>query len=166
MRITERTKYSDFEPLESSVTAAGVEQIKQAAERLFGRCYDLTVDKFFGLIAGNYSLLGDLREPTVLQIYWLKRFSEDFLPAFQKAIERYRVQPNEREREAQNGTFDLSMQEGMLVFLRDYFGLMSFADAGKLTLGEYFLALKHRYNTDTVQRNYDRIMRREMKLKK
>jgi len=166
MKITEATLYGDFEPIEKHISTAAVEEIKIAAERYYGRCYELTIDEFFALLDCDFSRLGDLREPTVLQIYWIKRFQEDFLPAMQRAGERYTIPPTGRETEARNGTYDLSMQEGMLVFLRDFFGLHTFADAGKITLAEYILARKYKYNCDLMQRNYDRISLRELKHKK
>lgn len=166
MQITEKTLYNDLAPFERYLTADGIKEIKAAAARFYKRGYDLTVDEYFGLVAGDYSLLGDLREPTVLQVYWLKYFAEDFLPSFSRDCETYKSPTDEKQREAQNGTYDMTMQEGMVVFLQSFFGLSSFAAAGGLTLGEYITARKHKYNCDLVQHNYDRISRREMKNKR
>lgn len=166
MRITEKTPYSKIEPLERYLPNESIKEIKAAAVRFYKRGYDLTVDEYFGLIGGDYSLLGDLREPTILQVYWLKYFAEDFLPTFSRDCEAYKSPLNSKQREAQSGTYDMTMQECIVVFLQSYFHLPSFAAAGTLTLGEYITARKNRYNCDIVQQNYDRISRREMKKRK
>jgi hypothetical protein len=48
-------------------------------------------------------------------------------------------------------------QEGMLVFVRAYFGLKSFGEAENVTIGDYLLAKKDEYNSTIFQRNMAKI---------
>lgn len=165
MIITSETKYADFAEYEEFVDEASKAEIKQQAERYFKPCHTLTLDEFWGIMRGDYSLIGDATEPTVLQIYWCKRFS-DFCEEFAKECERMHIQPTPEETAAQNGTIPMEAQEAMLVFTREYFGLPSFFAAGERTIGEYLTARKDRYNQDRARRNYEAAQRAKMKKKK
>lgn len=165
MIINERTKYKDFEQAEKYATQDSLQQIKGAAEKHFKNCYELTIDEFFGVLGGDYSLLGNLKNPTILQVYWLKRF-KDFVDEFSKACERLTIQPTPDEQQCKNGCVKVTPQEAMLIFTREYFGLPSFYEAGKRTIGEYLTARKDRYNEARQHRNYEELQKRKLKLKR
>lgn len=162
MIVTAKTKYRDFEELEKVATAESLQALKQASEQYFKPCNALTIDEFFGIIGGDYSLLGDLAEPSVYQVFWLKRFQE-FAEQFTKECERLHLEPTAEMKQAQQGAIDMQPMESMLVFLQDYFALPSFFDAGKRTIGEYLLARKVRYNEQLAQRNYETMQRNKLK---
>ena len=161
MVITEKTPYSDIIEVEELFADTTIKELKQAAEKKYGDCYNLTIDEFFGLIEGNYSLLGDITEPTALQVYWLKRF-EEFCTEFANSCERMTLQPTDDQTQLQTGCLKLSGKEGMLIFTREYFGLPSFMAAGKRTLGEYLVARKDKYNEAVQKRNFDAWQRRKI----
>ena len=165
MRITSNTLYRDFEVFEQAITQESMQDLKAAAERKFGNCYNLTIDEFFGVVGGNCSILGDgLNNPTVLQVYWLKRF-KDFSEELLHICERLTIKDPSREH-LQNGCVKLEPMESVLIFTRDYFGLPSFMEAGKRTMGEYITARKDKYNEARMQRNAEEETRRKLKLKK
>ena len=164
MKIDGNTKYKDFQPLEAVITEESKKEIMRAAEEHYKSCYALTIDEFFGIIAGDYSLLGDMKEPSVLQVYWKKRFAE-FSDEFAAACERLSMRDPESEKYAK-GCIKLDPQESMLVFLREYFGLPSFFEAGKRTIGEYLTARKDKYNAYVIRHNQEAAMKSRMKSKK
>ena len=165
MIITDNTKYADFAPFEEVITQASIQDIKGAAERKFKNCYELTIDEFFGVCGGDYSLLGDLTEPTVLQVYWLKRFA-DFGDELAKACERLKIEPTPEQAQANNGCVPMTAQESMLCFTREYFGLPSFYAAGERTMGEYLTARKDKYNEARQRRNFEEIQKRKLHTKR
>ena len=76
MKVDEHTLYSDFEVFEKCLTQESLQELKRAAEEKYGSMYNLTIDQFFGISNGDFSVLGDMTNPTVLQVYWQKRFSQ------------------------------------------------------------------------------------------
>ena len=53
----------------------------------------------------------------------------------------------------------------MLVFVREYFGLPSFFEAGKRTIGEYLTARKDKYNEQRIRKNIEDKQRAQLKRK-
>lgn len=164
MQVTSSTKYEDFRPFEECLTPEGVQTLTEAAERQYGAMHNLTIDEFFGIMNGDLSILGDLSEPKVLQVYWQKRFSQ-FCDEFATACERMTIQDTEQE-QMQNGCLPMSPVENVLTFTREYFGLPSFTAAGKRTIGEYLVARKDKYNQARVQRNYLQAQRKKFSKKR
>lgn len=156
MRINSKTKYWRLQPVEKFLTPESVQELKSAAEKEFGSMYDLTFADFWNCCNDDFSILGDMSNPTVLQVYWAKRFV-DFLDEFGKTMKKLEMQPTEDERAAANGLIKLTWGECVLVFLRDYFGLKSFKEAEKITIGELIIAKRAQYNQDKFRRNFARI---------
>ena len=163
MVVTTETKYSELQPLENALTAETVEQFKAAAQRHFGAYAELTIDAFWGAVQGHYDALGDIDNPSVLQVYWVKGF-QDFVQEFTKVCERLVIHDPEDEN-VTTGCVELKPQERMLTFVREYFGLPSFYDAGQRTIGEYILARKDSYNKQKQQQNMLKKQLRNMKKK-
>lgn len=147
MQVTENTKYSVFAPVEQYATPETIENLKQAAQKIYGDTWSLTIGQFAELSDGNgfYDILGDTSDPTVLQVYWLKAFA-DFAKDFAKVLESVKIPQDAAELQAAESCKKVSMLEGMLVFARGYFGLHSFADAEQVTLADYVIARRDEYN--------------------
>ena len=158
MKIEGRTPYKKFAPIEQYVSDESKKAMMAAAERAFKPCCSLTIDEFFGVCGGDYSLLGDTRNPSVLQVYWAKRFAV-FVEEFTQACQRTMLEPTPDQRIASEGQIEMTPQEHMLVFVREYFNLPSFFAAGKRTLGEYLTARKDRYNQMLQQRKFEQLQR-------
>lgn len=154
MKVTSKTKYSDFAQYEPFLTDESKSDLKKAAERHIILCHTLTLDEFFGLLNGDFSLLGDLQEPTVLQVFWLTRFKE-FCDEFTRSCEALTIKDPEAVG-IDNGCITISPQESALLFTREYFGLGSFEDAGKRTIGEYILARKDAFNKWVMRKNNEK----------
>lgn len=162
MIVTPNTKYRDFEHIERVAESESLENLKSAAQAHYKAYNMLTIDEFFGVCAGDYSVLGDMAEPSVLQVYWLKGFA-DFADAFKTACEQTSLHPTIEQEQAAKGTIDLTPIEGILTFLQEYFRDRSFFESGKHTIGEYLLARKVHYNKQLTTRNYENIQRNKLK---
>lgn len=164
MKITSKTKYADFREYEPFITDESKAELKRQAEQAFKPCHLLTLDEFWAISTKDYTLLGSLEEPTVLQVYWLLRFA-DYCEELRKICERLTIEQTGDEVQAEQGCVTLSPQESMLVFVRSYFGLRSFREAGQVTMNEYILARKDKYNHARQQRNWENMQRNRMKRK-
>ena len=163
MTITNNTKYADFAQYESVLDDEGRKALEDAAEQYFKPCYLLTLEEFWGLLNKDFQLLGDISNPSVLQMYWLKRWTA-FLEQFTKTCERLEMKEPNAEQIAE-GCVKLQPQESMLVFVREYFGYRTFAEAAQCTIGDYVLARKDRYNAWRQRKNNEAIQLSKMKKK-
>ena len=151
MRITERTLYATIEPIEKYFRPKMADDIMRAAEGKFGGMYDLEFATFWACAGGDFSHLGDMKNPTVLQVYWVKRFNK-FVEEFTQAIKGLTVPPTTDEMKAGQGLLQLTWGEGILIFLQQFFGLKSYKEAEKITIGELLIAKRAQYNKDLFQR--------------
>lgn len=165
MRITERTPYDEeFAAVEPYLTAAAVEQIKQAAERKFGAMHDLTFAQFCGCLNCDFEPVGDMKNPTVLQVYWCKRFAE-YAEQFAKTLKSLQVPPTPEEQQAANGLLKVSWIESALTFLQQWFGLHSYKQAEQITVGELLIAKRAKYIQDMYQRRLSNLQLKKMRKK-
>lgn len=157
MQITEATKYAEFEPVEKYVTKKTAQGLFESAEEKFGKMYDLEFGTFWQCGNDNFAeVLGDMREPTVLQVYWKKRF-EKFVEEFASTLKAMTLTQTAEEIQAAEGLLKISWDEAILVFVRDYFGLHSFKDAERITMGEILIAKRATYNREKFQRKLAKI---------
>lgn len=166
MTITETTKYAEFEPSEKYLQDAAVDDLKKASERAYVGMYELTFGQFLRISGGDFSeVLGDMSEPTVLQVYWAKRF-QDFQKEFGDVLKATQVQPTPEQTRASAGLPKQTFAETMLTFGRSYFGLHSFREAENLTLGDLIIARRDSYINALYERRLQRIQMDKYKTKK
>ena len=164
MQVTSKTKYRDFAVYEQFLIKESVAELKACAEKSIRFCHTLTLDEFFGLLDGNYELLGDLKDPSVFQVYWMMRF-KDFVEEVTQSCEALTIKdPSSEGLEA--GCVQMTSRENVMVFVRNYFGLPSFSQAGERTIGEYILARKDTFNKWRVRKNSEDKQLKELKKKK
>ena len=144
--------------MEKYVSKKGQEKLKLAAEQELGSTYDLPFDTFWQCCGGDFSHLGDATNPTVLQVYWVKRFKE-FVEEYTAALKALVVRPtaDEEKATAEAGLLEVTFGESMLVFLRDYFGLPSFEEAGRRTMAELLIAKRATFNQERYKRKLTQI---------
>lgn len=162
MRITERTLYSAVCPIEKYFSQDTVAEIEQTAEKKYGAMYDLPFSDFFACANGDFSRLGKMANPTVLQVYWIKRFKR-FVGEFEKAVKAATLKNTADEKRASDGLLDVSWGEGILIFLQKWFGLKSYKEAEQITMGEILIAKRAQYNQDLFGRNLMKIQTAKMK---
>lgn len=166
MIVTKDTRYADFEQANKYVSDKSAKELKAAAERVFVGMYDLTLAQFLACAAGEFvGVLGDLSDPTVLQVYWSRRF-EDFVKEFAETLKGLQIPLTAEQQRAATGLPKSSFAESMLVFVRGYFGLRSFREAEKITIGEIVIAKRDAYTTAMFDRKLQRIQLEKMKRKK
>ena len=164
MQITEKTKYRDIKQFEPCFSEETISAIKEQAERMYGGMYDLTFEIFWACSNGDFSILGDVSDPTVFQVYWLKQF-EQFAKDFAEALKKYTLKPTSDEEMASANLIRTTWGENILVFLQQYFGLKSFKEAEKITTGEILIAKRSKYNCDKFQREMAKIQMQKLNLK-
>lgn len=165
MRITDKTQYQTLAPVEKYLTPKAVQELKQAAEKRFGSMYDLTFAQFHTCANGNASeILGDVQQPTVLQVYWKKRFDE-FVEEFAQQLKKLTLPQTPEEMQAAQGLLKMDWAEGLLVFLQSYFKTSSFKEAEKITIGEILIAKRAQYNQDLFRRKLAAIQTAKLKKK-
>lgn len=119
--------------------------------------YTLTLAEFFACCEGDFScVLKDQNNITTGEGLWLEIF-RDFVADFCKILERLVIPQTPEQKQASANCLPVEWQEGMLVFVRAYFGLKSFAEAENVTIGDYLLAKKDDYNANIFQRNMAKI---------
>lgn len=156
MRITERTLYATISPIEKYLRTETVKEIERAAENKYGAMYDLEFATFWACAGGDFSHLGDMRNPTVLQVYWVKRFNK-FVEEITQSLKGLTLTPTDEERKASEGLLNVAWGEGILVFLQQWFGLKSYKEAEKITIGELLIAKRAQYNQDLFRRKLSKI---------
>lgn len=165
MRVTERTLYATIQPLEKYMTEKTVADLKRAAENYYGGMYDLEFATFWACSNGDYSHLGDMRNPTSYQVYWCKRF-EEFIKEFSATLRSLQLPPTADERQASEGLLKVTFGEAMLVFIQQWFGLKSYREAERITLGDLLIAKRAAYNQDKFRRLLTNIQARKFENKK
>lgn len=161
MRVTERTQYATVREYEKYFAPEFVKALQDAAEQQFGAMYDLTFAEFHALTNGDFSRLGDMSNPTVLQVYWTKRFAA-FVDEFANALKKLQVKPTTDEEQAGADLPPVSWAEGLLVFLQKFFGLQSYKQAEQITLGELLIAKRAQYNEDLFKRRLQALQLKRM----
>lgn len=151
MRITDRTLYANIKPVEKYFRENMESEIMRAAEGKFGGMYDLEFATFWACAGGDFSNLGDMRNPTVLQVYWVKRFNK-FVEEITQALKGLTLNPTADESKAGQGLLQVTWGESILIFLQQFFGLKSYKEAEKITIGELLIAKRAQYNKDLFQR--------------
>ena len=73
--------------------------------------------------------------------------------AFEAIVTETIIPTGADEEAAQSGLIDITTEEAMLTFLRDYFGLQNLEMAQNITLYEYITARKISYNNAKFQKN-------------
>lgn len=165
MLITQETKYKEVADAEKYFTPQGVEELKKAAEDVYGSMYDLTFSTFHACANGDFSgIFADVKDPTVLQVYWCKRFA-DFVQEFAEALQKMQAPQTPDEKKAAKGLLKTDWAEGLLVFLQGFFGLRSFKEAENITVGEILIAKRARFNEDMYRRNLSKIQMQKIPTK-
>lgn len=165
MRITEKTKYFEIDAIVKLLSDEEKAKIKTAAEEKFGKMYDLEFSQFWDCAHGRFEHLGDLKDPTVLQVFWIMRF-QDFVKEFTEALNKLSLKLTSDEQAASQGLLKVSFFEGVLVFTQQWFGLKSYKEAEKITLGEILIAKRAQYNRDLFHRKLTNIQINKAKNKR
>lgn len=125
--------------------------------------WEMTFDQFVDCEAGDFLCVGiDPIDMTIAEYMWVCGFAE-FVEKFGKALEKLTPKATADERQANSVCLPTTFDEAMMVFLRDYFGLRSFDECGKITLSQLLVAKKSEYNKIMYGRKMAEIQRKRLK---
>ena len=143
------------------------EQVRAAVLQQFGRFEDITLADFISYVNGDYTPVGiDKEHPenmTIGQYVWLLEFRK-FVDLFNKINSGLTAPETPESKKARKGQKEMTFAEYLLVFCRDYFGFHTFDEAAeKLTVSDYLVAAKDRYNSAIARYNMAMMEREKMK---
>lgn len=170
MRVTKSTKYAgEFADLEPYISERTKQQLTAAAEKTYGGMYDLEIGTLWKCMNDDFSFIGIMTEKeyakrTVYQHYWIKRFNT-FCDEFANILKRLTLKQTADEQRASSGLIEVNWCEGLLVFAQSYFGLKSFREAEKVTLGDIVIAKRATYNRELFNRKLAEIQTQKYKKK-
>lgn len=160
MQVTSETKFAAFQPFVKYLKKGELDKIrKQAPFAVIGR------DGYLSLTIADFNAIamhGDLSrftngktdfDITVYDYYTIEGL-HDFFEGFAKDLEKFAMKPDAKEQKAQNACYKVGVVESMLIFVRDYFGLRSFAEAERVTLADLLIARKDAYNKAAFEKAY------------
>lgn len=150
MRITPETLYTkSFERNERYFRASDIEAIEHASEKYYGPICDLAFADYWAIANGDkdalFAVLGDMSRPTIFQTFWVRAFRK-YTETFSDALKRFSIPQTLQEKTAADSCAPVGFAEGILIFARSYFGLHSFREAERITMGEILIAKKAAYN--------------------
>lgn len=153
--------YADILPF---VTEESRKAMRKEADKI-KPVYQLTLAEFFDCCKGDFSCAVKNKDnPTAGEVFWVEHFG-DFLKEFATILERLSIKQTADQKQASAGCLPVEWQEGMLVFVRRYFGLRSFTEAEQVTIADYLLAKKDDYNSVIFDRNLSRIQTNKIRKK-
>lgn len=150
-----------------NLTDESREQMRAAVIKQFGRFEDITLADFISYTSGDYTPAGIDREHpesmTIGQYVWLLEFKK-FVDLFNKINSSLTAPELPDAKKAQNGQKEMTFAEYLLVFCRDYFGFHTFDEAAeRLTVSDYLVAAKDRFNSAITRYNMAMMEREKMK---
>ncbi|CAB5225797.1 hypothetical protein UFOVP756_7 [uncultured Caudovirales phage] len=125
----------------------------------------LSTFDFFGMTVAEFLQLQESKMPSVIDAM-LKDERTTFktyiqiLNTFEQGAKRFEdllklteIKPSMHEMMCQSGLIDLTPEEAMLNFVKEFFNLHNFEEAQKISLYEYCTAKKIAYNSARFQKN-------------
>lgn len=179
MKVTHKTRYTAFVGVEKYLQRDAESALYESAQKRFGRYEDMTFAEFLRAADGEFDSLLDEQigrrwvwrrkdwkaDPSVLQVYWIKGFGE-FAKSFAQTLDNLQVPQTAEEKTAGDGLPKMTFAEGMLVFIRSYFGLPSFEQAEKIKIAEIMIAKHDAYCNAMFQKKLNAIHLKNARAKK
>lgn len=158
------TPYSEIAEIDkyNLLSEKNQRELADAAVKIYGSHWSMTIDDLAALLSGDFSRLGDMSDPTILQVFWVKGFKK-FMDDFTKALESLTIPMTADERRASEGLPPVSFIEGLLIFAKNYFRHHSFEQAGKTILSGILIAKKDTYRSQMQNRRWQAIQQEKIK---
>jgi hypothetical protein len=140
-------------------------EIVPKARKQVTETIDIQIFDFFGMTISEFLQLQENKLPLKVQKFlsgkkttffdYLKILNtfEVGAKSFERILIDTTIKAEADEEAARVGLIDITTEEAMLTFLRDYFGLQSLEKAQELTLYEYITARKISFNNAKFQKN-------------
>lgn len=141
-------------------------ELYERAQAHIGKHYgELTIGEFFGCLKGDFSVVGAgerWQDVTQGQYIWAMGFA-DFLDGLSSTLSRLTSPMTPEQKAAQAACMRVGFEESVLVFVQQFFCLHSFREAERLTINEYLIAKKDRYNAAVFEKKLSEIQRLKLK---
>ena len=158
MKITATTTLAEFAPFVGLMVGGESARLATAAERHYlgsDGWWAVEIGTFCEMCRGDFSHYGITRDKniTVLGYYFIQAFS-GFVDEFLRLSKNLTPPATIAQSRAESACMPLAIDEGLLIFTRNYFGLPSFDEAAHRTLAEWLLAKRDTYNMIVSQRAF------------
>jgi len=131
----------------------------------YGDPWSLALKDFFALSKNDLSYIGvDVAHPfnaTVRQFMWKKAFDE-CAKMVAAIVQKYQVPMSPEAKQASEQCEKMNFIESTLIFVRNYFGLHSFAEAENIPVSDYIVAKKDHFNNAMFKYALGNIQRQKM----
>lgn len=169
MSIDPKDKFIKYFVLLENMDEESKNRLQEYAESVFGSPWELALKDFFALSEGNLSFIGleesGYMSASVCQYVWMKDFRE-VVEQVTNILKRLQVPQSPEAQRASKNCLKMGFKEGVLVFVRKYFGLRSFSEAESVTLGDFIVAKKDEYNGAIFQHSMNEIQKQKLKMRK
>lgn len=163
MEIDITKKYDKYIDILPFVTDEDRKLLVEISANSIQPVYEMELGTFFACCNGDFTrVIKDINNPSTAEVLWCEHFAE-FLKTFSSIITKLTIPQTSDQKRASESCLPIEWQEGMLVFVRRYFGLKSFGEAEKVILADYILAKKDDYNETMFNRALHRIQTSKLK---
>lgn len=155
IEVSERTKARDFAPFREVLTEDSAKRLLEVAVfNKFGKdgFWSMTIADFFAIAGGDIACLVSDNGESLFDECRIKAFAT-FVDDFTTMLKSLELPSSEEDERNARGCLGMTLEEGIYIFCRQYFGLHSFADVDSLTLADVVLAKKDTYNKAVIDRN-------------
>lgn len=134
------------------------EELRTAAMQSYGDYEGVTIGRVVEITeTGDVSeVFGSHFRGTWGQVVWLLGLTE-FINKLPETLLALTPKMDADEMRACEGMMESTIGESLLVFARNYFGLHSFTEAERITIGEVLIAKKAVYNETMFQKKLSKI---------
>lgn len=129
---------------------------------------ELRIGDFFACLRCDFSVIGvrsTWNRATQAQYIWAMGFAE-YMESLSKYLQGLTPPQTPEQIAAQGVCRKVDFEESVLVFCRSYFGLPSFRAVEDITVNEYIIAKKDRYNAAVYERKLNELYKLKQKQKK
>lgn len=167
LRIDNTTLLSYVLPFLSAISAESGEVLREAGRRAYapsGDWWQLTTGDFLSLATGDLKPLGvdNADNMTAFQYFCLVDFKE-WAAEFASLIEKLTPPQTIEQMQVCKMLPKSTLQEALLIFNRNYFGLKNFAEAEKIPIFDVLIAKKDTYAKALYEHEWQKIQQHKYK---
>lgn len=168
MLIDPTRRYIEYMLLLENMDEESSKRLREDAISVYGDPWSLPLRDFFALSKNDLSYIGvdaaHYYNATVRQFMWKKAFDE-CVKMVEAIVKKFQVPMTDEAKRASEQCEKMNFEESTLIFVRNYFGLRSFAEAENMPLSDYIVAKKDHYNNAMFKFAIGNIQRQKLSKK-
>lgn len=165
MKIDPTRRYIEYLLLLENMDEESSKRLHDDAISVYGDPWSLALKDFFALSNNDLSYIGldaaHAFNANVRQFMWKKAFDE-CAKMVAAIVKKYQVPMTNEAKQASEQCEKMNFIESTLIFVRNYFGLHSFAEAENVSLSDYIVAKKDHFNNAMFKYALGNIQRQKM----